>query len=118
MKSVCIFCGADKVKPLDLCVACGEKPHKKTDCLHSIIMSFDDKDYQFNILDKDTYDDYSNKIKNNYPLEFDKEIMKKVETIYREVASVTNWDLFIYLAKFFWPIIPIAIITIVYFFIW
>ena len=118
MKSVCIFCGAEKVKPLDLCAACGEKPHKKTDCLHSIIMSFDDKDHRFNILDKGSYEHYSNKIKSGHPLDFDKKIMRKVELLYREITSVTNWDLFIYLVKFFWPIIIPFGIIIVYFFIW
>ena len=118
MKSVCIFCGADKVKPLDVCGACGEMPTKKTDCLHSIIMSFDDKGRQFNILDKDTYNDYSNKIKTNHPLEFDKKIMEEAEAVYREVTLITNSELFFYLVKFAWPIIiPIGII-VAYLFIW
>lgn len=116
MNSICIFCGSEKAKPLDICNVCSKTPVTKTQCLHSIILSFD-KYRNENFLDEDSIKLYSEKIKNNEKLVFDKNLINKANDVFTEITSVSNFDLFMYTLKFAWPIsIPIVII-ILYFLI-
>lgn len=117
MKSICIYCGCEKIKPLDACNYCGKTPVTKSHCIQSIILSFDEKNIDTNFIERDSFEYYSNEIKNKKNLNFDKNTLEKAEKIYNLLTTVTNYGLFKYFIKLFWPIIPITIFLL-YYYVW
>lgn len=109
--SICLYCGEDKILPLDDCPYCKHCPSKKEDCLKSMVLSFDENEGAINILPKEKFLEYSEQIKIGKPPVFSKKVLGDACDIFDDMNEVTGKKLVIYLIKFGWPIlIPIVVI--------
>jgi len=112
MISICIYCGENKSKALDICEGCNRTPGSHNDRIHSIIVCFSEQDEYLNFITFDELNEYRETIISGRELKVDRELFSKAEEAYSAVNSLSSPQLFKYFSNISHSLVGIVLFLI------
>jgi hypothetical protein len=115
MRSVCIYCGGDKLKALDECSECKSVPESHPDVIHSIILSHSADEPYLNFIALDDIEAFREAIISGLPLHIDPRIFREAEEAYRAAGTMGSPQALKYFAGISHPVLVVTLFVFIAF---